>query len=95
MKTKNWTTFITVALVLFFALPVLAQTGAEVKDAIDDEWNNNWKPILKLTTTVAIAIGGIALAYAYATNRQESKDHLTKWVIALVVVGILRLTVLQ
>jgi heme/copper-type cytochrome/quinol oxidase subunit 3 len=74
---------------------VLAQSGAEVREAIDDEWNNNWKPILRLITTIIIAIGGIGLAYAYGTNRQESKDHLTKWVIALVIIGVLRVTVLS
>jgi hypothetical protein len=63
--------------------------GNSVKTAFDKEWGY-WKDILKTVTTIIVALGGIALAYAYLTNRQESKDHLTKWAIGLVVIAIIR-----
>lgn len=97
MKTRpvNLNLFIFFSLgIILFSFPAFAQDGSDVKQALETEWGY-WKDILKLLITIAIGVGGVALGYAYATNRQESKDHLTKWVIAIVILGIVRVTVLN
>lgn len=85
-----------VVCMLLLAFPTLAQddiSSSRIKSTFSDTWND-WKDILRIITTIIVAVGGLGLAYAYSTNKQESKDHLVKWIIALVVIAFLRLTVL-
>ena len=89
---------IPVLILLLLATIVIYATSdlnsATVKSKFEDEWSN-WKSILKTVTTIIVALGGIALGYAYLTNRQESKDHLTKWAVGLVIIAVIRATVLN
>ena len=89
-----------VPLILFLVMVVgvicsYAQPSAsDIQNNLNTQWTT-WKQILKTICTIICAIGGIAVVWAYMTNRQESKDHLIKWVIGLAVIGILTLTVLS
>ena len=68
-------------------------SGSDINNAVNTQWTQ-YKQILQLICTIVIAIGGVGLAVAYLTNRQESKDHLVKWIVGLVIISILRATVL-
>jgi len=86
------------ALLIIFLLmgtnDVFAQlTSSDVKDALEEEWGT-WKDILGIILSAVTLIGGIAVVYAYSTNKNESKDHLTKFIIALIISAIISTTLL-
>lgn len=98
MNTSNLKKAFLLMFCLFVVTGLFAQSsqppsGSDINNAVNTQWQS-WKQILQLICTIVIAIGGVGLAVAYLTNKQESKDHLVKWVIGLIIISILRTTVL-
>lgn len=76
------------AAVLFMALfiPFLtfSQSLSEARSAIQQEANALFD-ILDIIMTIIFAVGIIGVVWAYSSSNQNAKDHLTKFVIAIVI----------
>lgn len=88
-----WGVFGMLVLMCLLSFPGLAQNLSDVDNAVKTQ-GTSARSIIRTAIDIAFGIGLLLVIWAYLNKRQDAKDWLIYFLIALMVYGVFRTTIL-